>query len=51
MAEINQTITTLHNLLDFDARWFISAEIKLKKSLQEWINKTGSVKLKIVLQK
>lgn len=51
MAEINQTITTLHDLLDFDARRFISAEIQLKNSLQEWINKTGSVKLKTVLHK
>ena len=51
MTENNQTITTLHNLLDYDARKFTSAEIQLKKSLQEWINKAGSLKLKNVLQK
>jgi ferritin-like metal-binding protein YciE len=51
MAENNQTITTLHNLLDADARQFTSAEIQLKSSLPEWINKAGSLKLKTVLQK
>jgi ferritin-like metal-binding protein YciE len=51
MEENNQTITTLHNLLDEDARKFIIAEVQLKKVLPEWINKAGSVKLKAVLQK
>jgi ferritin-like metal-binding protein YciE len=51
MAENNQTITTLHNLLDHDARKFTSAEIQLKKSLPEWINKASSLQLKTVLQK
>ncbi len=51
MTENNQTITTLHNLLDYDARKFTSAEIQLKNSLPEWINKAGSLKLKTVLQK
>jgi len=51
MAENNQTITNLHNLLDYDARKFTSAEIQLKNSLPEWINKAGSLKLKTVLQK
>ena len=51
MAENNQTITTLHNLLDYDARKFTSAEIQLKNSLPEWINKAGSLQLKTVLQK
>ena len=51
MAENNQTITTLHNLLDYDARKFTSAEMQLKKSLPEWINKAGSLQLKTVLQK
>jgi ferritin-like metal-binding protein YciE len=51
MTENNKTITTLHNLLDYDARKFSSAEIQLKKNLPEWINKAGSVKLKAVLQK
>ena len=51
MTETNQTITTLHNLLDYDARKFTSAEIQLKNSLPEWINKASSLKLKTVLQK
>lgn len=51
MAENIPTITTLHNLLDYDARKFTSAEIQLKKSLPGWINKAGSLKLKTVLQK
>lgn len=51
MAENNQTITTLHNLLDYDIRKFNSAEIELKNSLPEFINKAGSLKLKTVLQK
>ena len=51
MSENNQTITTLHNLLDYDARKFTSAEIQLKNSLPEWINKASSLQLKTVLQK
>ncbi len=51
MTENNQTITTLQNLLDYDASKFISAEIQLKKSLPEWIKKAGSLKLKTVLHK
>jgi ferritin-like metal-binding protein YciE len=51
MTEDNQTISTLHNLLDYDARKFTSAEIQLKTSLPDWISKAGSLKLKAVLQK
>jgi len=51
MKENNQTITTLHDLLDYDARKFSSAEVQLKNSLPEWINKASSLKLKTVLQK
>mgnify|MGYP001619776786 FL=1 len=51
MTEDNQPISTLHNLLDYDARKFTSAEIQLKKSLPGWINQAGSLKLKTVLQK
>jgi ferritin-like metal-binding protein YciE len=51
MEENIQTITTLHNLLDYDARKFTSAEIELKNSLPEWINIAGSLKFKTVLQK
>ena len=51
MSENNLTITTLHDLLDFEGRKFISAEIQLKKVLPQWINIAGSIKLKNVLQK
>jgi ferritin-like metal-binding protein YciE len=51
MTDTNQTITTLHNLLDYDARKFTSAEIQLKNSLPNWISKAGSLTLKTVLQK
>lgn len=51
MSENNQHITTLHNLLDYDASKFTSAEIQLRNSLPEWINKAGSLMLKTVLQK
>ena len=51
MNENNSTITTLHQLLDYDARKFIIAEIQLKNILKEWINTASSLKLKTVLQK
>ncbi len=51
MTENNQPITTLHHLLDYDASKFTSAEIQLQNILPEWINKTGSLMLKTVLQK
>ncbi len=51
MAENTQPINTLHKLLDYDARKFTSAEIQLKRSLEDWIEKAGSLQFKIVLQK
>ena len=51
MTQNTQTITTLHDLMDDDARKFTSAEIQLKNSLPEWISKAGSLQLKTVLQK
>jgi ferritin-like metal-binding protein YciE len=51
MAENNQQVTTLHDLLQYDARKFTNAEIQLQHSLPEWIQKSGSLKLKTVLQK
>jgi ferritin-like metal-binding protein YciE len=51
MLENNQAISTLHNLLDYDARKFTSAEIQLRKSLPGWIEMATSIKLKMVLQK
>lgn len=46
-----QTISNLHNLLDADAQKFTSAEVLLKNSLKEWIEKASSPMLKTVLQK
>ena len=43
-------ITTLHDLLDHDARKFSSAEIQLKSILPEWIGVAQSLALKNVLQ-
>lgn len=51
MRQNNQGITTLHDLLDYEARKFTSAEIQLQQILPEWISKSGSLKLKTVLQK
>jgi ferritin-like metal-binding protein YciE len=51
MTENNQAITNLHNLLDYDAGKFTSAEAELKNSLQEWIGIAESLQLKIVLRK
>lgn len=51
MSANNQTITTLHNLLDYDVSKFTSAEVQLKNSLPHWISKADSLKLKTVLQK
>ena len=44
------TISTLHDLLGYQARTFCSAEMQLKKSLAEWIDAAAALKLKIVLQ-
>ena len=49
MTENIPSISTLYNLLDYDARKFTSAEIQLENSLPEWINKDGSLQLKTVL--
>src|SRR5690606_13339003 len=44
-------ITTLHILLDYDARSFTIAEVHLKKVLPGWISMASSLKLNTVLQK
>ena len=44
-------ISTLHQLLDYDARQFISAEVVLRNALPRWITSCGSLNLKTVLQK
>ena len=51
MSVNNSNIATLHNLLDYDASKFTSAEVQLKNNLPQWINKSGNLKLKAVLQK
>ena len=51
MTENNQPITTLHNLLDYEALQFTSAEVQLRECVPGWINKAGSLKLKAILQK
>jgi ferritin-like metal-binding protein YciE len=49
--ENNTPISTLHNLIDYDISRFMSAEVQLKNSLAEWINKANSLQLKNVLQR
>ena len=51
MKASNGSIVTLHNLLDYDAHKFTSAEIQLKHALTSWINTASSFKLKTMLQK
>lgn len=51
MMNSSQSLITLHDLLDYDARKFTNAEIQLKNCLPEWINMSGSLKLKTVLRK
>lgn len=51
MTNNNQTVSTLHHLLDFDVRRFTSAEMELKNVLPEWISRADSLMLKTVLQK
>ena len=51
MKENHQTITTLHQLLNYEAGKFMAAEIRLKHNLEEWINQADSLQLKVVLRK
>jgi ferritin-like metal-binding protein YciE len=51
MGNNNQTITTLQNLLDYDACKFSSGEVQLKIIIPEWIGKASSIKLKEVLRR
>lgn len=44
------TVKTLQNLLDYEARNFISAEVQLKKIIPVWIARCNSLQLKTVLQ-
>jgi ferritin-like metal-binding protein YciE len=51
MEDNNSNITSLKNLLDYNIQKATGAEAQLINILPEWINKSISVKLKIVLQK
>ncbi|MEY3496658.1 MAG: hypothetical protein RJA80_881 [Actinomycetota bacterium] len=44
-------ISTLHQLLDYDASHFHCAEVLLEKSLHEWIKTTASQQLRKVIQR
>lgn len=49
--ETANPINTLHDLLEFDACRFSSAEVQLRNSLSEWIKSANSLQLKAVMQK
>lgn len=51
MKEDILNITTLQNVMDYDARLLSSAEAQLESTLPEWISKANSATLKNVLQK
>jgi ferritin-like metal-binding protein YciE len=51
MPITNQSIASLHNLLDQDTRKFTSAEIQLLNTLPHWIETASSVEMKTVLLK
>lgn len=51
MPANNNNITTLHDLFDYEASKFTSAEVQLNYILPHWISKASSGKLKSVLQK
>jgi len=44
-------ITTLHNLVDYDTMKLAGAETQLESILPNWIDKAGSVSLKVILEK
>lgn len=49
MSNNNETITSLHDLLDFDAQRYLCAEVQLKNILPQWIKVSNSLKLKSIL--
>ncbi|HEX5027142.1 MAG TPA: DUF892 family protein [Agriterribacter sp.] len=51
MEEHHPIISTLQQLLNYEASKFTIAEIQLKRNLEEWIIQAGSLPLKTVLQK
>lgn len=46
-----KSISTLHQLLDFNTQNYIAGEVALKKKLHDWLHIASSFKLKAVLQK
>ena len=50
MREDIMGLTTLHDLIDFDARKLNGAERQLENILPDWISKASSLSLKNVLQ-
>jgi len=51
MKDNFQDLTTLHELLDYNARLITDAEITLRNGLQNWVNRASSVKLKEILMR
>ena len=51
MEDNNSNLTSLKNLLDYNIQKATGVEAQLIHILPEWINQSGSVKLKVVLQK
>ena len=47
----SKSISTLHQLLDFNIQNYIAGEVELKMKLNEWLTYASSFKLKSVLQK
>lgn len=45
------SITTLHNLVNYDARKLASAETQVESILHDWIVKANSIRLKTELQR
>lgn len=47
----NNTINTIHHLIDYQISQLLSAEVELRNNLPRWINEVSSFQLKTVLQK
>lgn len=47
----NNTINTIHNLIDYQITNFLSSEVALKNSLRKWIGEANSMQFKTVLRK
>jgi ferritin-like metal-binding protein YciE len=51
MKENSENVRTLHELLDYNAQKFTSAEVLLQKNLKKWSKTAHSIMLKNVIQK